>query len=107
MLVLLLLLFLTLSVGLSAAALWWVADRGRRGRREIDRRLHDRALDLDRRFDAAERRLARVEVGQKISHLHHLVAIATAGGRLSAPASERLHRFLLDLEEESHREGRD
>lgn len=89
-----------------SAGLWWVAERGRRGRQEIDLRIHQRTLSLDLRFDALEERLDRLEVGQKISHLHHLLAVAESTQRLGTPACDRFRRHLLDLEQDARVEGK-
>lgn len=89
-----------------AAGLWWVADRHRQGRQEIDLRLHEKALASDLRFDVLEERLERVELGQKVSHLHDLLTLAESSRRLTAEACARLRDHLLDLEGEARATGR-
>ena len=88
-----------------AAALWWMADRHRQGRQEIDRRLHEKALAADLRFDSLEERLQSVELGLRVSHLHDLLGVAESSRKLSADACNRLREHLLDLEAESRIAG--
>ncbi len=88
-----------------AAGLWWVADRHRQGRQAIDRRLHEKALAADLRFDALEARLETVELGLRVSHLHDLLQVAESSRKLSAEACSRLREHLLDLDAESRITG--
>lgn len=95
-------LILALALLALAATTAFYLHRASRARREIDVRLHDRALALDRRCDALEVELRRLAERQRVDHLFVLLAQNEAEGRLAPAAASKLRRYALALAAESH-----
>ncbi|HEX9734897.1 MAG TPA: hypothetical protein VGG06_23230 [Thermoanaerobaculia bacterium] len=74
--------------------------RASRARREISARLHDHALALDRRCDALQEQIRRLDELRRVDHLFVLVALNEADGRLPPEAARALRHYALELRAE-------
>lgn len=84
------------AVGLGVA-MWQIHRRGQAARHQLAQDSHDRALALDRRFDAMEARQGQLEQRQTLDHLAALVARGEHEGRWNAATSETLKSYVADL----------
>ncbi len=100
-----------LSLGLSlaalviAAGLFVLLSRARRGRAELARSQHDKALALDRRCDALQYQLDALSLSHRIDHLLDLVGLSERQGRLDGKVARRLEQVAYDLREEARQAG--
>lgn len=93
-------LILALALLALAAATGTFLHRASRARREISQRLHDRALDLDRRCDVLQEQIRALDELRRVDHLFVLVAENEAEGRLAPEAARRLRRYARELRAE-------